>query len=183
MKSFFTNLNFPRGVILASVIGALVLGWLNWSWSQRLNELEQQNTKLAEPLVRAIQAQSLELSQLQARVDGDGLGNTRDPEFYIRQVAGEQDVSVGQVQIVPGQAQVVKGVVDKTYRIKPSDAKRAFSRVSISNFLYRLEEKSRRVRVTQVKITPAGGKALKPEEIGPDRWTFDTELTSRQLEE
>ena len=72
----------------------------------------------------------------------------------------------------------VNDVVDKTYKIDPADKNRPYSRVYISNFLYRLEEKSRRVKVTHLKLQPV--QKQQPDEFGGNAWTFDAIITSRQ---
>ena len=55
------------------------------------------------------------------------------------------------------------------------------SRASVANFLYKLEELSRRVRVTSLKLTPHS--RLKPGELGDDFWTFSAEITARRAVE
>ena len=50
-----------------------------------------------------------------------------------------------------------------------------------SSFLYRLEEKSRRVKVTSLKLDPVA--RMKTDEIGKDQnWSFSATLTSRQAD-
>ncbi|MEM7516919.1 MAG: hypothetical protein AAF368_08360, partial [Planctomycetota bacterium] len=72
--------------------------------------------------------------------------------------------------------------VHKKYEIRPSDTKRRFSRVKISNFLYKLEEESSRVKVTHVKME-TGQRGLKEEQVPDDKWTLLAEVTSRQADE
>ena len=51
-------------------------------------------------------------------------------------------------------------------------------RASIANFLFTLEQDSRRVKVTSIRIDPFA--KLKPGELGGDEWTFEAEITSRR---
>jgi len=182
MKQFLANLNFPRSVILVSTLAVLVLGWFGWKASLRLAALEDQTDVErgeAQKLVTQIQVAGLQLQQLVSQADREGLGVLSDPDFYIKSIAAQPDVKLGQVDVDPVKERAVStGVIDKPFIIKPSDSARGFARGAIANFLYRLEEKSRRVRVTKVHIAPQG--KVKPGDIGPDSWTFDAEITSRE---
>jgi hypothetical protein len=52
-----------------------------------------------------------------------------------------------------------------------------FQRTQIANFMFKLEEGSKRVKVTEFEIGTA--KALKPEDIPDDKWTFKCSMTIR----
>ena len=75
---------------------------------------------------------------------------------------------------------ISKGVVDKKYVIKPDNPKTPFARMKLVNFFYTLEDDSRRVKLTRVKMEVLDQKGLKTHEVPKDEWTFDCELTSRQ---
>ena len=83
--------------------------------------------------------------------------------------------------INPSSTEPFKGVEDLTYSIKPKYRDKRFLRASVANFLYKLEELSRRVRVTSLKLTPHS--RLKPGELGDDFWTFSAEITARRAVE
>jgi hypothetical protein len=89
-------------------------------------------------------------------------------------------VEVGNLDLTSLQADpFTKGVVDKKYNIRPDNRERTFVRTTIANFLWTLEQQSRRVKVTNIKIENAD-KRVKPQEIPNDKWTFEAEITSRQ---
>jgi hypothetical protein len=178
MKQFFANLNFPRAVILGSVVLSLVLAFFAWQANSRRVELTDQCEKRVKKLSTEILDLALQLNQYDQRVDADQFGKARDPESYIRSVAYEPNVAIGDVDITPKTVPLRTGLVDKRFMIKPKNRQQPFTRREISNFLYRLEEKSRRVRVTHVKVEPQG--KVKPDEIHKDVWTFDAEMTSRE---
>jgi hypothetical protein len=54
--------------------------------------------------------------------------------------------------------------------------------VNIGNFLYTLENRTRRLRVTQLSmdaLTAAGKQNVLAEEFPSDKWTFTCKVTSR----
>ena len=72
---------------------------------------------------------------------------------------------------------------DKVYLISPSLKDDTFRREQIANYLYKLENESRRVRVTDLVVEALnadGKKNLKPEEYPSDLWSFTFTVTSRQ---
>jgi hypothetical protein len=182
MSAFLANLNFPRGVILFSAVASLVLGVMSFVVRAKALELEQQLDVDAPRLVKDVQQSALLLEQLQQTFEDEGIPTLDQADFYIRDVAQQDGVNVGQVDIAPNRDTPARGIVDRQWRITPKEKDRGFARANVSNFFYRLEEKSRKVRVTHLKLAPAGGKALKPDEVGTDRWTFDVTLTARELD-
>lgn len=179
MKGFFQSMNFARGLILMSVIGALVLAVLGW---RRTRELATMRQNLETDMPR-ISKQLVEIarkhSQLSETLQGSSLQGEANLQSYIRKVATLDRVEVGNVDLTSSEPPVSKGVVDKKYRIKPSERDRPFRRSTIANFLYSLEQQSLRVKVTEIKIETSE-KRLKPHEVPEDMWSFEAEVTSRQ---
>jgi len=179
---FFSNLNFTRVVILTSLVASAVLSWLVYDKTAELDELEREVSTSAPLLVNSIQKLAVKYQHLEEQLDLDQFITLDDPETYIRRIAQQDQVNVGDVKISPSDKTVRSGVKDYFYRIEPIDKKRAYELDFISNFIYRLEEKSRRVKVTQIKLDPVD--RMKPDEYGKRRnWTFNCTLTSRQADE
>lgn len=180
MKRFLAAMTFPRWVILVSLLGSCALGWIVWQKTTRLEQVQRELAQV-KPLVREIQENALRLNALQQAADKEGLKGESDPELYIRRVAQQEHVNIGQVVITPRTTTPVRGVEDRHYGIRPANRSESFRRGNIGNFLYKLEDDSRRVKVTELKLTPVA--RVKPGEIGPDDWTFEATITSRQAAE
>ena len=177
MTEFFRNLNFPRGVILISLFASSALGWFVYQKTQRLEGIKRDLT-LVEGLVKDIQTRGIELDNLQKSASGELLkGEDYDAETYIRQIAADDNVNIGQVTINPSKKSPSRQFEDHIYKIAPSNKKQRHSRSQIGNFLYKLEADSRRVKVTHLKITPLD--KVKPGQIGNDVWTFEASITTR----
>lgn len=181
MIGFFRNLNFPRGVILVSLLASCGLGWLVYQRTQQLEEI-QRDLELVPGLVQDIQKLGIELNNYQEIASGEILkGEDYDAETYIREIAADENVNVGQVKTTPSLKSPYRDVVDRIYKIQPDGRNPHYTRLQIGNFLYKLEADSRRVRVTSLKLTPSS--KLKPGEIGDDNWTFEAAITTRDKEE
>lgn len=183
MKEFFSNMNLARAIIVLTIPICLGLGYFGWDQSRKLEEAHD-NLKVRLPkLATEVQQAATDHTNLTRAVRKDGLsqGNAT-PETYIRKIAAKERVEIGDVKINKRESRPSKGVVDKKYEIRPSDTKRRFSRVKISNFLYKLEEESSRVKVTHVKME-TGQRGLKEEQVPDDKWTLLAEVTSRQADE
>ena len=181
MSDFFGNLNFTRMVILTSLVGCAVLGYFVWNMQAELEELEKQVHTDAPLLVNEIQQLAVDFDHYQQQLDLDKFASLEDPEDYIRTIAIQDQVQIGDVNIGPSKKPIGGGVTDYRYRIEPMDKKREYELDFISNFLYRLEEKSRRVRVTQLKLDPV--ERMKAHDIGKRKnWTFTATVTSRQAD-
>lgn len=178
--SVLSRMTFPRWVMLVCALGSCVLGYFVWVKTQRLKQVESELGRV-KPLVQAIQENAYRLNALQKASDKEGLKGETNPELYIRQVAQQDYVNVGQVVITPRTTSPVRGVEDRHYGIRPSNRTERYSRGQIGNFLYKLEADSRRVKVTDLKITPVG--RLKAGDLGDDAWTFEATITSRQAVE
>jgi hypothetical protein len=176
---FFQSLNMARGIILVSLIGSLVLGYLCWQRSSELSELRGQLQKQVQPTVTGLMQSAQRHTQLSRGLKDDSLGGQKNLETYIRKVAAMDRVEVGNVNLANTDTPITKGIVDKKYRIKSDDRDRSFPRLALANFLWKLEEQSRRVKVTDIKLEIAE-KRLKTHEVPEDKWTFEAEVTSRQ---
>jgi hypothetical protein len=180
--AFFTKMTFARVVIVAGGLLILGMAWVDYKMRQRLDEVEVEVAR-APSVVQEIQQLGLEVDRLQKAKSAEGLTALGDPEVYIRSMSQKDKVNIGDVDINVSNKAQSAGIEDKIYAIKPKDKRRAYNRTQIANFMYSLEENSRRVVVTNIDIDPAGKKSIKPHEIGSDDWTFELELTSRQRRE
>lgn len=182
MKALFKSMNLARVIIILSILGSIGLGWFSWKSSQGLTGMKDNLDYRVANLVKEIQTLAVRHTKLTKEYRNEDLkGGQANPDSYIRRIAAADKVEIGQVQVDPKKTTPAKGVVDKRYRIRPSQSDRDFPRYRIANFLYTLEQRSRRVRVTDVKIEAAQPR-LKPHEVPNDRWKFDAEVTSRQAE-
>jgi hypothetical protein len=176
VRRFFSNLNFPRAVILLCLTGSLVLGWLVFQRTRRLAEVQGELAQVPE-LLRDIQTKAFQLDALQVRQTTEKFKGQQNAETYIRDTGADDLANMGQLDITPQSRPSIAGVEDRIYKIKPSVKSRDYGRGNIGNFLYLLEKNSHRVKVTSINLTPA--KKVKPGEIGDDRWTFEAEVMSR----
>jgi hypothetical protein len=180
MKAFFRDFNLARGIILVSLVGSLVLGWLCWQRSQQLKELrEDVNVKMT-PAVTSLRQAALRHTQLSQSLKGEGLKGQEDLVSYIRKVGAKDRVEIGELNMTAQETGLTNGIVDKKYTIKPDNPQASFKRMTLVNFFHTLEHDSRRVQLTRVKIEVADQKGLKTHEVPQDNWRFDAEVTSRQ---
>ena len=177
---FLRRMTFPRWVIVLSLLGSVGLGYVVWQKMQQLNQVHTE-LKSVKGLVREVQGNAYRLNELQKVSAKEGLIGESDPELYIRGVAAKKNVSIGSVNTSVSTTTPMKGVEDRRYLIRPTDRQAKFSRGAIGNFLFKLEDDSRRVKVTDLKLTPSD--RLKPGDLGSDFWTFEATMTSRQAVE
>jgi hypothetical protein len=175
----FEWLTFPRAMILGSFLGSAITGWLVWQKHVELKELKV-DVAQAPGVVERIQTKAQELDQLQSALNREGLkGNLQqDMEFYIRQKASDPKINIGQIDLTRSTNSPDKGLEDIKFKIRPKEKTQRTRRESISNFLYKLELDSRRVKVTSIRIDSFD--KVKPGELGKDIWTFEAEITSRR---
>ena len=181
MKSFFQGMNLARGVILASLLGSVVVGWIAFKEHAQMKELRDALASQVPTIVSDIQQLSEVHTKLTRDKDGDQFLRQATPELYIRGIGDKQHLSLGQLTLDPKRDLSSKGIVDQKYRIVPEKKDREYSRGQISEFLYYLEAESRRVKVTDVKIDLVDTRT-KTHEVPRDAWTFEAEVTSRQKE-
>lgn len=171
------KLNFARFVILATFLGSAVMGYLLYAQSQRLSEVDRALSR-APSRLQTLQGQALQVAELIRQTADEGLGRQADPEEYIRLVARDPDVRAGSVEIKPDDDEG-SGYRDNIFKILP-ERDTSFSLGQIANFMYLLESRSRRVRVTEVEVKPVSKRGMKEHDILPGEWTFELEMTTRE---
>lgn len=176
MKGLFSRMSFPRAVILFCSLGSVALGILVWMRSQRLAEVKRELARMPE-IVRGIQEDAHTLAALQRSADSEKFKAQSEPLTYIQSIGAEENVNIGQLKIDKSTATPGRGIEDSIYKIAPAEKSAKFDRLRIANFLYRLEEASRRVKVTRLKLLPF--EKTTPGQVGRDLWTFDADLTTR----
>lgn len=181
MKALLQKLNLARAVMLLAVIGSLVLAWMGWQRQQQLNEMRDELSSDMPALVKKLEAAGKRHTQLAKNLVKEGLKGQESLNVYAVKQATADRVEIGDID---GNATTdknvnVKGVEDKKFVAKPKDPKRPFTRTRIANYLYKLEEASRRVRVTDIEMSLVDTR-VKKHEVPEDNWTFSVEITSRQ---
>jgi len=176
VKSLFGRMSFPRAVIVFCTLGSAVLGTLVYLRSRRLSEVQHELVRVKE-IVAEIQADAYRLDSLLRSKSSDVFSAQSEPQFYIREIAVDDKVNMGQMDITVSTKQPTKGVEDTIYKITPQTKSQRFTRGQIGNFLFKLENDSPRVKVTRLKLTPF--EKTSPGEIGKDQWNFEADLTTR----
>jgi hypothetical protein len=174
--SFFRNMGLWKGVLLCCLIGSVPLGVLDWLKYQRLGEVKTELVRVKD-LVKEIQTDALRLDQLQRSASTDKFKQQDAPETYIRAIAGEDVVAIGQVDISKKEKTPARGIEDTIYTISPQSKTQRCTRHQVGNFLYRLEQGSPRVKVTRLKLSRL--PKVNAGEIGKDEWMFEVDLTTR----
>jgi hypothetical protein len=169
-------MSFPRAVILFCSLGSLVLGVLVYLRSQRLDQVHAELKQVKE-IVKEIQTDAYRLSHLKRSAEAEKFKAQDEPESYIRGIATDAKVNMGQVDISKHTKSPARNIEDNIYKITPQTKTQRFSRGQIGNFLFKLESDSRRVKVTRIKLTPF--EKISPGEVGKDSWVFEAELTTR----
>jgi hypothetical protein len=183
VKDFFRSMNFARWSILFSLLGTLGLLWFGLWQRSALAEMKEGLDSDASKLTKQIAQLARKHSQLSDSLKGENLKGEEDMQSYIYKVAGTDRVEVGNLTLnTPAAEQFSKGIVDKKINIRPDNRERKFTRTTIANFLYTLEQQSRRVKVTMVTIENAD-RRVKNHEIPKEEWTFLADITSRQRSE
>lgn len=176
MKGIFGRMSFPRSVILFCSLGSFVLGVLVYLRSQRLDEVQNELLRVKD-VVKEIQTDACRLDELQLSASNEKFKAQEAPETYIRSIAGQENINMGQVNFRKGTREPARGIVDNVYTITPQLKTQHYNRGYIGNFLFTLERDSRRVKVTRLKLTPFD--KVVPGEVGKDRWNFEADLTTR----
>lgn len=176
MKGLLGKLSFPRAVILFCTIGSMGLGVLVYLRSQRLAEVLAE-LRAVPQIVRDIQTDAYRLSELQASASAEKFKAQSEPESYIRSIAVNERIGMGQIDIVKSTKSPARGIEDNIYKMTPQTKSQRYTRGQIGNFLFTLEDDSRRVKVTRIKLTPY--EKVSPGEVGKDLWNFEADLTTR----
>ena len=181
MKSFLASMNLARWIILLSLLASIGLGVLGYSLHKERVMLEGALEVDVPKRAQDIQVLARMCSKLNEEFMREGLVGQTNPEEYIRNLAINSNVALGSVRINASQGEPAKGVVDRKYKIEPQEAKAAHQRDRIANFMWLLEDQSRRVRVTNIRLDQHG--KFEPWEPSDDRWEWEIEVTSRQKRE
>jgi len=187
-----------KATILLCVIAAIVLGYFGFEQHKRVKSLQAAlgldssdkiipNTPglIAQQAV-SIQTEASRFTDLTKQLEGDDLRGDGSPQSYIRGVAGQPEIKLGFVKINPRKDHQ-RAYTDDVYSIVPQAESgnrrnvKSFQRTQLANFMYRLEEGSKRVKVTSFKIeTP---KPIRPEDYPGDLWAFSCAMTVRSKNE
>ncbi len=191
------KLSAMQYMIALCLVGACVLGWLGWQQYQRAEHLRDLlaidakdhpvpgQISLVESQVEEIQTKARLYTELHKQFEGEDLRVSEDSASYIRGIASNRQIALGSVAINPSSRGVkgIKGYTDKVYSIVPKNLGSGkqktptFQRTQIANFMFKLEEGSKRVKVTKFDIkTP---KPIKAEAIPDDKWGFTCSMTIR----
>ena len=181
MKKFLKDLTLARGIILGSLVLSVALAVNGFRLHKERRGLEVALQREVPELARQTQVLSRRYSRLYDEAEREGLKGQGDPQSYLRILATDPKVMLGGIEISkPTPTRPSKGVIDIKYRIVSATKDRGFDRKNLANYMWLLEEQSRRVRVTQLRLDREGN--LKPWEYGNDLWKWDIEVTSRQKE-
>ncbi len=195
------KLSAMQYMIALCLIGACVLGWMGWGQYQRANHLRDLlaidakdqpipgKPSLVEMQVEEIQTKAREYTELHKQLEGEDSRVSEDSGSYIRGIASHGQIRLGSLAINPSSRGVkgIKGYTDKVYAILPKNLGSVkkkvptFQRTQIANFMFKLEEGSKRVKVTKFEIkTP---KPIKAEVIPDDKWAFKCSMAIRSKTE
>ena len=196
--SILKELTAMKVMILLCVIAAGVLGWFGWEQHKRVKDLRgylglNSQEEIKEPKsdveeeAENLQIAASNFTALTKELEGDNLRGENSPMSVIRGVATNPKIAMGAIDIDPRESPG-RGFVDKTYAIKPKNLSSAdknkaptFQRTQLANFMFKLEEGSKRIKVTSFRISQTG-QSFKPEEIPEDRWGFSGTITIREKE-
>lgn len=179
LKSILGSMNLARWIMLVGGLGALALAVNGWRLHGQRVELEAALAPdgLVQRTSAKIQLLGKQITKLQSDADREGLSGQTEPVLYFRGFAADPNVRLGQVEVAGPKSQtIIKGTEDLQYTIRPQSDK-GYPRDRIMNYMYLLESKSRRVRVTSIQLTPE--QKLKEWEFSNDMWKWNIELTSR----
>ncbi len=183
MASFFKNMSLARFIILASAIGSIVLAYSGWKAEQTLAQKQHELDKEVQLLVAQIQGRSHEHTKYVKAVENEGFTKSSDSEAYIMGIAQSDSVKMGLVTIDKSVKHVTRTIDDIVFQIRPKNAARSFNREQIAAFLYKLEQGSRRVKVTNIQVALVkvkGKKRAQPGDIPEEGWTFKVSISVRQ---
>lgn len=196
--SFFKGFNLARLIILVSLVGAGIFGFLAYERHQKVLDYRErlgldssgqfiaaiegrpETMSWIEKKVRAIQSLGHDYSEKKKQLAGEGLNGEETPMSYIRSQAVLKNVSMGALSISPNSREQ-RGYTDDIYTITPESSGRekpTFERTKIANFMFSLENGSSRVKVTSLELRGAG--KVNFQEFPVDNWQFSCQLTERR---
>ncbi|MFT7677550.1 MAG: hypothetical protein ACI8QC_001528 [Planctomycetota bacterium] len=199
MMDFLKGFNLARLIIVVCLIGSGVLGMQVFERQQMISDYREKlglddTGQFVPPTagvisgdswvakkVRSIQQLGQDFTSRMEELEGEGLKGQGSPQTYIRSIANKPRVALGGLSIQP-RTQKQRGYDDNKYTIVPtsddqSRDKPTFQRTQIANFLYSLEQGSRKIKVTALDIHPPGSRDF--ETFPSDRWEFTCEVTER----
>ena len=182
---FLNQISFAQSMIIVCLLGSFTLGPFLYGNHKAINELTEAVAEGGElsRIVARIQSNSLLYTQLHAQKSGETLQGQDQTTAYIMRIAGDDNVEMGRFNFPKPQRSVSGGgIIDETFTIKPDDPRRAFDRINVGNFLFSLEDRTRRLRVTQLSmdaLNAAGKTNIPAEQLPSDKWTFTCKVTSR----
>jgi len=182
------NVTFAKFMILLCLVGSGVLAYLDWNQYQSITALRSDlrpGSGKIEKTVIETQKLGRRYAELQKALSGDALAGKDNPLSYIYEIADKPMVDLGTVDIQTSSRAGVGGAntVDKIYTITPANRNRSFDKSSIANFLFTLEEKSPRIRVTKItmdQLNQDQRPQIKPAQYPVNSYTFTAQVTSRE---
>lgn len=183
------NITFAKVMIFLCLVGSGYLAYVDWQQYQQIKQLKEDLRPLGkvELLVRETQKLGKQYAELTKSLSNDDLAGQASPLTYISEIADYPKIAIGDVSIQTSEKNPgIKGLVDKVYAISPQPSKRDFPKLRIANFLFKLEDKSPRIRVTRLvidQLNKAGKPKVEPTEYPKDSYYFSAEVTSREKEE
>jgi len=179
MSDLFKNMNLARFIIMMTVPLAIGLAVFESGQAERVASIQAGLDGPVYTLLSQIQQLGDDHTRLTNELNGEGLKGDAAPQTYIRSIATSNRVEIGDVKISESKRTPFTGIEDRIYTIRPFDSERGFQRLKVSNFLYRLEEDSSRIKVTDISIDIAQ-RRIKNHIVPDDEWTFTAQVTSRQ---
>lgn len=176
------KMNLARAIIVLSLLGSAVGGWLAWDLHTKRVDLEVALEDEVPQMCHDLLVESSKHTRLYKEYQNTGSGPQDNLKSYIVKQAVRENVFLGDVTLSNREDSLGRlNAVDKRVTIQPPPSMkgRGQDRTKIANFLYYLEQDSRRLRVTKVHLEPEN-RRLEEHEISNDRWLWEAEVTIRQ---
>jgi hypothetical protein len=193
MKNFFQGFNSSRAMIVIFLLASVYLGYEAYAGVARVEQararlgLDEAGVPMVGPnapvhdLLRRIVHQAKRYTDFKEQLASDGMEHEDNLQSYIRNVAVHQKIGLGRINVTTQPTKsIFKGSQDREFRIRHKDTKADFSRLQACNFMFKLEDGSNRIRVTEFRMSAAD--RTEPEDIPNDRWTFECKVTMREKE-
>ena len=184
VKDFFGAMNMARWIIVLGALGSIGLATNGWRLYSERTDLQAGLVETIPDRAQNVQFLGKLFSKLQADAEREGFVTQDKPDLYFRGIATDETVKLGQIDVDPAQPRsFYKGTLDLSYTLRPqvSRVDEGYPRDRLANFMFLIEQKSGRVRVTRIRLDPA--QRLKPWEISDDRWKWEIAATSRAKDE
>jgi len=173
-----------RIMIILLLAGSAFLGWRAM---QQQTVIDRYEAAIAEGgdverRAKSILENAHRYTALKERSAKEGMKGrgTNSVSSYVREIAQRRNVLWGAIKIGrPQERTQLAGYDDMIYKITPQEKNAYFDRSRIANFLYLLEQESRKLRVTNIDVR-LSEKSIKPHEIPQDQWVVDVTVTTRE---